>query len=303
MRLRALGAVTIVVAALGSGAADATTHTRTSGAVSRSPGWYGSFAAQCYSPGLWAMANPGPGSATRARSAVTCVPDPRGSGARVLKMKTTAHTCAWHCQRRVDWDSIHFITAGWNGYISIPILVPVGGVPASFGPSSGYGAMFDEQYGMPTQRSPSNALTVQNPASGTGAPVFAFAANTSGRAGGDRILWRGAPAADGHWHDFIEHFIASTHPRVGTIQLWQDAHPIRFSCTNSRTLSGCGTTTIHYPTLIPGATDQSANWVQINNYRNNGSATYPITYYHGPPAAGPTYASVAATLLTPPYGP
>lgn len=303
MPLRALGAITTAAAVLVAGAACAAMSTTTTRADAQGPSWYGSFAGPCYSPSLWAMANPDPGYTTRDHSAVSCVPDPKGSGATVLKMRTTAQTCAFECEKREDWASIHFITAGWNGYISIPIMVPVRGVPSSFGPGSNDGAMFDEQFGLPAEGSASNALTVQNPASGRGAPVFAFAANTSGRPGGDRILWRGAPAADGHWHDFIEHFTASTNPRVGTIQLWEDGHRIRFGCRNSFTLSGCGTRTIHYPTLIPGATAQSANWVQINNYRNNARATYSITYYHGAPAAGPSYASVAATLVNPPYGP
>jgi hypothetical protein len=252
------------------------------------------------------MQNPGPGYTTPDGSVVNCLADPNGSGHGVLEMKVTAQTCTYHCERREDWDSPHFITPGWNGYISIPIMIPRGGVPQSLGPSPGYGAMFNEQFGMPTAGSPSNSLSVQNAlnyASG-GQPVFAFSGNTTGTPGGGTQLWRdNTPAADGHWHDFIEHFVASTNKSVGEIELWKDGRPITFPCHNTATLSGCGTTTLHYATLIPGATNSGNNWVQINNYRNYGSGTYTTTFVHGAPAAGLTYSSVAATVMNAPYGP
>jgi hypothetical protein len=216
-------------------------------------------------------------------------------------MKVTPQTCAWSCEQRLDWDSKHFIQPGSSQYISIPILIPTNGLPCHIGSSSNTLDMFNEQFGSPTSGSPSNGLNAyENP---NGCTVFGYGGNTSGHSGGGQTFWRGALAADGHWHDFIEHMVFSTSPQTGEVQLWQDGQPVTFTCTNSTTLSGCGTQTLHYPTLIPGATDGSPNWVQINNYRNNSGASYTSTYYHGSPAAGPSYASVANTIVDPPYGP
>jgi hypothetical protein len=263
--------------------------------------WFGSFAGSCDGPGLWTSINPAPGYTTSDGAVNDCVADPLGSGQQVLEMRVTPQTCAWSCEQRLDWDSTHFIQPGSSQFISIPILIPVNGLPCHIGSSANTLDMFNEQFGSPTSGSPSNGLNAyENP---SGCTVFGFGGNTSGHSGGGQTLWRGGAAADGHWHDFVEHVVFSTSPQTGEVQLWQDGQQVTFSCTDSSTLTGCGTSTLHYPTLISGATDQSANWVQVNNYRNNSGASYTSTYFHGSPAAGPSYQSVENTIVNAPYGP
>jgi hypothetical protein len=245
------------------------------------------------------MQNPSVGYTDSGGGVVKCVPDPSGSGATVLQMTVSPQTCAYGCEQREDWDSPRMIPAGANEYFSIPIMVPKS-FPCSVGTGSpGQGVMFNEQYGSPTSTSPTNDLDVHNKPGGC--MVFAFSGDFTSYNG---QAWLGTtPAADGQWHDFIEHIIFSTNPSVGELQLWEDGNPITFNaCSNTSAITGCGTTTLHYATLIPGGTDGSENWVQINNYRNfqNNQTT---TYYHGGPAMGPSYASVQGTILGYPHGP
>jgi hypothetical protein len=247
------------------------------------------------------MQSPSVGYTDSGGGVVKCVPDPNGSGATVLQMTVSPQTCAYNCEQREDWDSPRMIGAGASEYISIPIMVPKS-FPCTVGTGSpGQGVMFNEQFGAPTNGSPSNDLDVHNKSGGCTA--FAFSGDFSGAPGGGGQAWLGSvPAADGKWHDFIEHVVFSTSPSVGEIQLWEDGNPITFNCPNV-SAAGCGTTTLHYPTLIPGGTNGSNNWVQINNYRNFQSTSLTTTFYHGAPAMGSSYASVQSTIVGYPGGP
>jgi hypothetical protein len=265
--------------------------------------WFGLFARSCGGSSLWASINPAVGYSTGDGAVNDCVPDPLGSGQTVLEMRVTPQTCAWSCEQRLDWDSQHVLHTGQGYYVSIPIMVPVGGLPCRLGSSPGTGVMFNEQYGAPTRASPSNDLNVQNNSNPGACMQWSFSGNTSGRPGGAPVLWRGGLAADGRWHDFIEHIVLATSSAAGEIQIWMDGQPVVFNtCSDSSTLTGCGTATLHYPTVIPGATDSGDSWVQINNYRNLQGA-YTTTLYHGAPAAGPSYSSVEQTLVDAPFGP
>jgi hypothetical protein len=268
--------------------------------------WFGALArpGSCFDASLWSNSNPTPANGYTSSDGgfQGCVPDPNGSGQIVLEQKVTPLTCGWSCEQRMDWQSKYFITNGANLYISIPIMVPTS---QSLIGGNGWGVQFNEQFGQPTSGSPSNSLAVSQVNNGL---VFSLGGNVSGHAGGGSDLWFGsAPANDGHWHDFIEHMVFSTNPAVGEMQLWEDGNPITFTgpgCHNvTGGLQGCGTTTLHYATLIPGATDQSNNWVQLDNYRNNSPSNYTSTFFHGPAAVGSTYSSVYNTLVDPPYGP
>jgi hypothetical protein len=268
--------------------------------------WFGALArhGSCFDPSLWSNSNPTPANGYTSSDGgfQGCVPDPNSSGQPVLEQKVTPNTCGWSCEQRMDWQSRSFISAGSDLYISIPILVPtyqslIGG--------NGWSVQFNEQFGRPASSSPSNSLSVHQV---NNRLVFDFGGNTSGHPGGGGQLWLGSSTAnDGQWHDFIEHTVFSTNPAVGEVQVWQDGNPITFSgpdCHNvSGGLQGCGTTTLHYATLIPGSTDGSDNWVQLNNYRNNSPSTYTSTFFHGEAAVGPSYAAVYNTLVNPPYGP
>lgn len=261
------------------------------------PTWFGTFsgAGGCADASLYPMENPGVGSG------LACVPDPNGSGQTVLQMTVTNSTCAWSCEQRMDWDSPRNLVPGGDYYFSVPILIPTS-FPNSIG-GNGHLVQFEEVFGMPTSGSPSQSINVCQSGSSV---VFCANNNTTGSAGGGQHVWLGSAAAnDGKWHDFIFHEVMSTSASTGELQMWEDGNPITFNgpdCGNSSSLSGCGTTTIHYPTLIPGATTQTNNWLQINNYRNTqGIGTTPL--YHGAPAWGATYASVARTIVRYPYGP
>jgi hypothetical protein len=265
--------------------------------------WFGAYASAggCFNPRMWSNSNPTPANGYTSSDGgfQGCVPDPNGSGQMVLEQKVTPNTCGWSCEQRMDWQSTRFITSGADVYISVPILVPtyqslIGG--------NAWLVMFNENYGLPANTSPADAMNVYQE---NGQLVFGFGGNTTGHTGGEQHLWMGStPANDGKWHDFIEHFVASTNKSIGTIELWEDGSPITFNaCSNSSTLSGCGTTTLHYPTLITGGTDQSNNWVQLNNYRNNSPSSYTSTLFHGGASVGSSYASVYNTLINPPYGP
>jgi hypothetical protein len=290
----------------GSTAVPATPVTVPPATTASAAKWFGAFlgAGGCADTHLWSGSNPTPANGYTSSDGgfQGCVPDPDGSGQTVLEQKVTPKTCGWSCEQRMDWQSTHFITNGADLYISIPIMVPTS---QSLIGGNGWGVQFNEQFGQPTNGSPSNSLAVYQVSNGL---VFGLGGNVSGRSGGGSNLWFGSgPANDSQWHDFIEHMVFSTNPAVGEMQLWEDGNPITFNgpgCNNvTGGVQGCGTTTLHYSTLIPGATDQSNNWVQIDNYRNNSPASYTSTFFHGPAAVGPTYASVYNTLVNPPYGP
>jgi chitodextrinase len=276
-------------------------------ASSGSVDWLGSFTPTCNSSTLYPYRSPDLGSSQIGSGGVLqCQSDPNGSSATVLQMTVSPNTCTYNCEQRMDWDSPHNIAAGADKYISIPIMVATN-FPCRMGTSNGIGVMFNEQFGDPqsgvSQGSPTNDLNIQNNSNSAACMQFSFSGNTSGSSGGASVLWRGPLAADGAWHDFIEHMVFSTSASVGEVQIWEDGSPITFNtCSNSSTLTGCGTTTLHYPTLEPG-TDGSSNWVQINNYRNDSPANYTTTLYHGAPALGSSFAAVQGTIVNPPYGP
>jgi poly(3-hydroxybutyrate) depolymerase len=266
--------------------------------------WSGAFTPTCNSATEYPYRSPDLGASAIGNGTLQCQTDPNGSGATVLNMTVGSSTCAYQCEQRMDWDSPHFIAAGSDQYISIPVLVPTT-FPCSIGSSNSTLVNFNEQFGNPqsgvSQGSPTIGLDIfQN---NGGCVVFGYGGDVSGQSGGGTTLWRDSvPAADGKWHDFIEHVVFSTSATTGEVQLWKDGQPMTFSCSNTSTLTGCGTTTVHYPTLEPG-TDNGNNWIQINNYRNNSGASYTSPLFHGAPAAGPTYESVAATLTNAPFGP
>jgi hypothetical protein len=245
-----------------------------------------------------------------------CTPDPAGSGQTVLEM-AVCQTCYGSGSKygaRADEESPPNITDGASLYFSVPILVPVHAAPRRFGRGRYYGAMFAEVYGAPFRDSPTNSLDVCN--NGRTRISFCGAGNTTGKHGGGQVYYLDtAPANDGQWHDFIFHLVLSTKASRGELQLWKDGVRQRFlgpDCEDSTTLTGCGTETLHYPTMIGGATwigsarydGSNGNFLSINNYRQD-KADYlgTITYVHGAPAFGPTYASAARTLVNAPYGP
>lgn len=204
-------------------------------------------------------------------------------------------------EARADWDSPRSIPIGSSVYFSVPVLVPT--YPNNrLAPGRRF--MVEEVYGAPTTDSPSNEVDVSRRGRSV---VFVAMGNTSGRpGGGGGELWSGPVANDGRWHDFIFHMVLSTSAATGLWQLWEDGKRIRFNgpgCSNGGTLSGCGTTTLHFPTVIRDATDGSNQWLQINNYRNWQNGSINTLVYHGAPAFGPTYASVRDTIVGYPHGP
>jgi hypothetical protein len=218
----------------------------------------------------------------------------------VLEMNVCGACYGYEGDARADWDSPRSIPIGSSVYLSVPVLIPKN---ANRELPPGHGFMVEELFGAPTTGSPSNSIDVLN----TGRKlVFVASGNTSGVPGGGGALWSGPVADDGRWHDFIFHMVLSTRAATGVWQIWEDGKPIRFNgvdCTNDRPLSGCGTMTLHFPTVIPGATDGSNQWLQINNYRNWENRAITTVVYHGAPAAGPTYASVQRTIVGYPHGP
>lgn len=258
--------------------------------------WVGTFSGPggCADNALYPYQAPGP------TWWVYCLPDPNGSGQVVLEMNVCGACYGYEGEARADWDSPRNIPIGSNVYFSVPVLVPRN---ADTGVPRGQSFMFEEVYGAPTTRSPSNSLAISQ--SGRRV-IFVANGNTSGKPGGGGELWSGTVANDGQWHDFIFHMVLSTSAKTGLWQIWEDGKRIRFNgrdCDNNRTLSGCGTATLHFPTVIPGATDASNQWLQINNYRNWENRKITTVVYHGAPAVGPTYASVQRTIVGYPHGP
>jgi hypothetical protein len=265
---------------------------------------------QAVPPNTWVGRFSGPGGcgdktlypyqAPAPNSWVFCVFDPEGSGQTVLAMNVCGTCYGYEREARADWDSPRNIAIGSNVYFSVPVLVPRN---ADATLPSGRSFMIDEVYGAPGTDSPSNSIDILN----TGHRlIFVAGGNTSGRPGGGRVLWSGTTANDGQWHDFIFHMVLSTRAATGLWQIWEDGKRIRFNgrdCDNDPPLSGCGTTTLHFPTVIPGATDASNQWLQINNYRNWGNRAITTVVFHGAPAVGPTYASVQRTIVGYPHGP
>lgn len=264
--------------------------------------WFGTFSPVCDDKALYRLQSPSAGYTDSGGGVLKCVSDPNGSGQTVLQMTVSPNTCAWSCEQRMDWDSPQMIPAGADEYFSIPILVPTS-QSSNLG-GSGRAVQFDEQFGQPTTGSPSNALAICEEGS---VVVFCGGGNTTGSPGGGQIYYMGSvPANDGKWHDFIEHIVFATNPSVGELEIWEDGNPVTFNgpdCANTSYRIGCGSTTLHYATLIPGATTGSNNWVQLDNYRNNSPASYTSTFLHGAPAMGRSYASVQDTIFGYPHGP
>jgi len=264
--------------------------------------WFGTFSPVCANAALYRLQSPSVGYADSDGGVVKCVADPAGSGQTVLEMIVSPNTCAWSCEQRIDWVSPPMIPAGADEYFSIPILVPTSQTSDIGG--NGRLVQFDEQYGQPTSGSPSNALNICERGN---IVVFCGSGDTTGSPGEGQVYYLGSnPANDGRWHDFVEHMVFSTNASVGELQIWEDGSPLTFNgpdCSNTSYRTGCGTTTLHYATLIPGATAGSNNWVQIDNYRNNSPAGYTSTFFHGAPAMGASYDSVRDTMVGYPHGP
>jgi Polysaccharide lyase len=104
--------------------------------------------------------------------------------------------------------------------------------------------------------------------------------------------WIG-PKVDGRWHTAILQVHYATDD-TGWIKLWWDGVPQTFqygASAGTQTMSGV-------PTLL--SPDGAKGWpLDIDSYRNRDSMPGTVTIYHGAPAIGPTYESVAGTLSSP----
>lgn len=269
---------------------------RTDGALRTTAAWVGTFsgAGGCADTSVYPYQAPAP------NSWVFCTPDPNRTGQTVLEMNVCGTCYAYEGEARADWDSPRSIPIGSDVYFSVPVLVPRN---ADTTLPRGHSFMFEEVFGAPTTLGPSSSISISHAG---GRVIFVAGGNTSGGPGGGRELWSGTVANDGQWHDFIFHLVLSTSAATGLWQIWEGGKRIRFNgrdCDNDRPLSGCGTTTLHFPTVIRGGTDGSNQWLQINNYRNWRNRAITTLVYHGAPAFGPTYASVEQTIVGYPHGP
>jgi Polysaccharide lyase len=212
------------------------------------------------------------------------VKDPLGSGRTVLQFTVNDRDVPYEGSTgaRGDVESPRLFRDGADLYVSLPYMFP-----NSFPRITSAWFEVAEIYGPPTGCSPPVGVYLYHRSSGDHLAV--------GRGGYGAISL--FPRLTRHrWHAVILHVKMSTDPAVGFVQAWYDGV--------QQTFTG-GVSTDRYATLRPGCNwdGTHANFLDIDSYREYGGYPGNVTLYHGAPAVGTSYASVAGTLANPPYGP
>jgi hypothetical protein len=214
---------------------------------------------------------------------VSVVSDPLGSGQNVAKFAIdNSDLPDGALNSRGDMESPHLFTPTTNDnvYVSIPVLIP-----SSFPNTDAGWFQVGEIYGPPHGGSPPIGLDLWNPGDGNHLELCQDATHNY------TCPWRG-PVLDGGWHTVTFHIQFSTDPSVGYVEVWYDGVPQQINGGVEGT-AGMGTR-LYYATLVSGINwdGTSANYLNINSYRELGSYPGTVTFYHGAPKIGTTLASV-----------
>jgi hypothetical protein len=263
------------------------------------PPWFGTFSGTggCIDPHVYPVVGV-------VGSHVHCVADPLGSGRTVAEYDVTNsdRPYAGDINPRADLESPRLLGPGRDYYVSTSMYLPTG-TPVPGYTSDHAGAMLWEIFGSPFGL-PTMDLSLANPNTETpNHDHFRFGGDIDGT--NPRFFWWSAHPVTGDWHSVIVHIKMDT-TDAGYVQLWLDGVRQSFTSCTIESVNHCSSDlqTYHYKTLLRGQNWNGTDWnfLDINSYRSpctsldEGSFCGTLTTYHGAPAIGPTYDSVASTV-------